>query len=48
MNQQEFFEKILRKFGELGIPYMITGSVGAFLFGKPRMTNDMDVVVENY
>lgn len=46
MNQKEFFEKVLRALEELKIPYMITGSVGAILFGGPRLTNDMDVVVE--
>ncbi|MBI4606075.1 MAG: hypothetical protein HY721_29260 [Planctomycetes bacterium] len=46
MNQQEFFERLLQALARLEIPYMITGSVGAFAYGEPRMTNDMDVVVE--
>ena len=36
----------MRTLDELGIPYMITGSVGAILYGEPRLTNDMDLVVE--
>jgi hypothetical protein len=46
MNQKEFFERVLRALERLEIPYMVTGSVGAILFGEPRLTNDMDVVVE--
>ena len=29
-----------------GIPYMVTGSVAAMLYGEPRMTHDVDLVVE--
>ncbi len=29
----------------LGIRYMISGSVAAMLFGEPRMTHDIDLVV---
>jgi hypothetical protein len=29
-----------------GITYMVTGSVAATLFGQPRMTEDVDMVVE--
>ena len=46
MNQQKFFEKVLQELEKLNIPYMITGSVGSFLYGEPRMTNDMDLVIE--
>lgn len=30
----------------LGIRYMVTGSVAAMAYGEPRLTNDVDVVVE--
>ncbi len=46
MTQQEFFDTVLDSLEELGISYMVSGSVGAMLFGEPRMTNDMDVIVE--
>jgi hypothetical protein len=46
VTQREFFEKVLSAFAELDTAYMIAGSVGAMLYGEPRMTNDMDVVVE--
>jgi hypothetical protein len=29
-----------------GIPYMVTGATAAILFGAPRLTNDLDLVVE--
>jgi len=46
MTQQEFFEAVIVALERLDIPYMVTGSVGAMLYGEPRMTNDMDVVIE--
>jgi hypothetical protein len=30
----------------LGVRYMVTGSVAAMDYGEPRLTNDVDVVVE--
>ncbi len=35
----------LRKIETLSLDYMITGSVASILYGKPRLTQDMDVVV---
>lgn len=35
----------LRKIEALNLDYMITGSVASILYGKPRLTQDMDVVV---
>ena len=29
----------------LGLPYMVTGAVAAIVYGEPRLTNDVDVVV---
>jgi hypothetical protein len=31
---------------ELGFPYMITGAVAAVVYGEPRFTRDVDVVLE--
>jgi hypothetical protein len=30
----------------LGVPYMITGATAAILYGAPRMTNDLDLVLQ--
>lgn len=35
----------LRKIEVLNLEYMITGSVASILYGKPRLTQDMDVVI---
>ncbi|MBN2431899.1 MAG: nucleotidyl transferase AbiEii/AbiGii toxin family protein [Acidobacteria bacterium] len=46
MTQQDFFILVLKSLEACGILYMVSGSVGAMLYGEPRLTNDMDVVVE--
>jgi hypothetical protein len=46
VNQQGFFETVLQALERLEIPYMIAGSVAAIVYGEPRLTNDMDVIVE--
>lgn len=28
-----------------GVPYMVTGATAAILYGQPRVTNDLDVVI---
>ncbi|MCB0325059.1 MAG: hypothetical protein KDD69_15855 [Bdellovibrionales bacterium] len=30
---------------DVGIPYMVTGSVAAIVYGEPRLTHDIDLVV---
>jgi len=37
-----FLERLSRS----GIRYMVTGSVAAILYGEPRMTHDVDLVVD--
>ena len=34
------------QFNKLGLNYMITGSVASIAYGEPRLTHDIDVVVE--
>jgi len=46
MNQDEFFAFVIDVLEELDIPYMITGSVASMAYGEPRMTLDMDIVVD--
>lgn len=36
---------VIRILEELEIPYMITGSVASFLYGEPRATYDLDIVI---
>lgn len=47
MNDQlEFLGFVVRRLEEAGVPYMLTGSVAMSLYGQPRMTRDIDLVVE--
>ena len=39
------YRLLLQPLHSTGIEYMITGSVAAIVYGEPRMTNDVDLVV---
>ena len=45
MPSPEPFRVFTRKLEELGLRYMVTGSVAAIYYGEPRLTNDVDIVV---
>lgn len=38
--------KIVQILDELDIPYIVTGGIAVFLWGRPRFTDDIDIVVE--
>ena len=42
----EVLKEVARRLGAVGIPYMITGSTAANFYAIPRMTRDIDIVVE--
>lgn len=42
----ETFQEILQQLEEHSIPYMVVGSIAAIVYGEPRLTNDMDVVIQ--
>jgi len=44
--QLEFVKLIASRLDSAGIPYMITGSVAMAVYSVPRMTRDIDLVVE--
>ena len=44
--QRAFLLEIARRLERAGIPYMVTGSVALAAYSVPRMTRDIDVVVE--
>ncbi len=46
MTTPDIYRLLLQPLHETGIEYMITGSVAAIAYGEPRMTNDVDVVVQ--
>lgn len=43
--QQNIFSYVISVLEDLNIPYMIGGSVAAIAYGKPRLTLDMDIVI---
>jgi hypothetical protein len=45
MQSPEPFLVFTRKLNELGLRYMVSGSVAAIYYGEPRMTNDVDIIV---
>ena len=46
MNLREFLHLAARCFRENRIPYFVTGSVASFIYGEPRLTQDIDIVAE--
>jgi hypothetical protein len=40
------FFSVIKKFEENQIPYMIVGSIAAMIYGEPRLTHDMDLVID--
>lgn len=44
MELYELLQKAVRTCEDLGIPYLVTGSVAAMAYGEPRFTNDIDIV----
>ena len=46
MQEQNIFFIFTSRFNNLSIRYMITGSIAGIVYGEPRMTHDIDLVVE--
>ena len=47
MNQElEVLKSVTQRLKTAGIPYMITGSIAAGFYAVPRMTRDIDIVIE--
>lgn len=46
MQEVNLFELFSAPLTRTGISYFITGSVAAMLYGDPRLTHDIDIVVE--
>lgn len=44
--QEELLKKIADILGELNIPYAITGGIAVTVWGRPRFTADIDIIVE--
>lgn len=45
MQPPELFAVFLGPLEALGVPYFVTGSVASLVYGEPRLTHDVDLVV---
>ena len=46
MPEANLFLVFLEPLNRAAIPYMVTGSVASLVYGEPRLTHDVDLVVE--
>jgi len=46
VNDESLFLVFTKRLNDLSLRYMITGSVAGIIYGEPRLTHDVDVVVE--
>ena len=46
MEQEELLKQIGKILKRLGIPYAITGGIAVVVWGRPRFTADIDIVVQ--
>ena len=45
MREPSQLEPFIVRLERLGIPYFVTGSMAGILYGEPRLTHDVDIVV---
>jgi hypothetical protein len=45
-HQDDVSLELIRKLDDAGIRYMVVGSHAVFLYGEPRTTQDIDIVIE--
>ena len=45
MIEQNLFLLFTRRLAQIGVRYMISGGAAAMVYGEPRLTNDIDLVV---
>jgi len=46
MNEKEVFFDVARRLEQLGLAYMLTGSLASMYYGVPRFTHDIDLVIQ--
>ena len=46
MPEHNLFHIFVSRLNKLSIPYMITGAVASIIYGEPRLTNDIDLVID--
>ncbi len=46
MPEPNLFKIFISRLNKLGLRYMVTGAVAVVIYGEPRLTHDIDVVVD--
>ena len=46
MLEHNLFRIFVSRLNKLSIPYIITGAVASIIYGEPRLTNDIDLVID--
>ncbi len=46
MEPFELLDRVVSVIEKLGSPYLVTGSMATIFFGEPRLTNDIDIVLD--
>lgn len=46
MEPSELLALLVERLEQLGVAYFVTGSMATIIYGEPRFTNDIDVVIE--
>src|SRR5438045_8632775 len=45
MPEANLFLMFTQRLSTLGVPYMVSGSVAVIIYGEPRLTHDVDLIV---
>lgn len=45
-SESDIIKEIAKRLDKAGIPYMFTGSIAVNFYAMPRMTRDIDIVIE--
>ena len=45
MPEANLFLMFTQRLNALGVPYMVSGSVAVIIYGEPRLTHDVDLIV---
>ena len=46
MPEHDLIQVFTRRLNKLALPYMVTGAVAATIYGEPRLTHDIDLVID--
>jgi len=46
MQEPNLFQIFISRLNKIDVRYMITGAVAVIIYGEPRLTQDIDLVIE--